>query len=204
MRPKPPDDRGFAERVGRAYRGVPIEAAEARRRLDERLRHEGRPGPAPWRGSWWLGRASFRARPLVLAGVTLALIAASVTVGALAGRSRPAPGPNASGTATAGAATSLGRAASEPRATFAIVAPGVSRVALVGDFNGWDPEATPLRRAALGDLWIADVAMPTGVHLYAFVLDGTRWVPDPSAPLAPAGAFDGRASVVVVPHASAL
>ena len=34
--------------------------------------------------------------------------------------------------------------------TFVFRAPGASTVALVGDFNGWDPEATPLRRVDAG------------------------------------------------------
>lgn len=82
--------------------------------------------------------------------------------------------------------------------TFVFRAPGASRVALVGDFNGWDPEATPLRRAALGDAWTAEVRLHDGLHVYAFVIDGREWSPDPSAPLAPESAYGRRNSVVVV------
>jgi len=88
--------------------------------------------------------------------------------------------------------------------TFVFRAPGASRVALVGDFNEWDPEATPLRRAALGDAWTADVALHDGLHVYAFVIDGREWSPDPSAPLAPESSYGRRNSVVVVGEGNAL
>ncbi len=82
--------------------------------------------------------------------------------------------------------------------TFVFRAPGASRVCLVGDFNGWDADATPLRRAALGDMWTAQVPLRHGLHAYAFVTDGSDWSFDPSAPLAPEATFGRRNSVVVV------
>lgn len=88
--------------------------------------------------------------------------------------------------------------------TFVFRAPGASRVALVGDFNAWDPDATPLRRAALGDAWTAEVRLPRGLHVYAFVIDGSEWTPDPSAPLAPESSYGRRNSVVVVGEGDAL
>lgn len=56
------------------------------------------------------------------------------------------------------------------------------RVAAVGDFNGWSPERTPLHRDPASRRWIATVALRDGAQRYAFVVDGTRWVLDPSAP----------------------
>jgi 1,4-alpha-glucan branching enzyme len=88
--------------------------------------------------------------------------------------------------------------------TFVFRAPGASRVSLVGDFNGWDPEAMPLRRAALGDTWIAQVRLEHGLHAYAFVIDDTDWSADPSAPLAAEASFGRRNSVVVVGEGDAL
>ena len=87
--------------------------------------------------------------------------------------------------------------AGEP-VTFALRAPGATSVAVAGDFNGWDAAATPMIHAGSGDLWIARVTVPRGMHLYSFVLDGGEWRPDPSAPLAPDDAFGGRNSVIVV------
>jgi len=65
---------------------------------------------------------------------------------------------------------------------FVLVAPGAQRVSLAGTFNHWDPRATPLVRAGSGDLWTATLSLSPGQHQYAFVIDGTRWIPDPTAP----------------------
>jgi hypothetical protein len=72
--------------------------------------------------------------------------------------------------------------AGEPIVRFGFVAPQASSVALVGDFNDWDPKATPLRAAAASGAWSVDVPISPGRHLYAFVVDGKVWRPDPAAP----------------------
>jgi hypothetical protein len=91
----------------------------------------------------------------------------------------------------------LARDLRRPSVRFVYVAAGsVSRVALVGDFNGWDPRATPLVRS--GDTWVADVPVPAGPHSYAFILDDHRWTTDPAAPLAPDDGL-GPTSILVVP-----
>jgi 1,4-alpha-glucan branching enzyme len=81
---------------------------------------------------------------------------------------------------------------------FVLVAPGASRVSLVGDFNGWDPRATPMIVEQNGAIWTATVPLEAGRHVYAFVLDDRDWVADPSAPLAPEDGFGAPSSVVVV------
>ena len=55
-------------------------------------------------------------------------------------------------------------------------------VAAVGDFNGWSADSTPMRRSGPGHRWTATVALRDGAQRYAFVVDGTRWTIDPSAP----------------------
>lgn len=53
-------------------------------------------------------------------------------------------------------------------------------VALVGDFNGWNPAATPLGREPNG-LWVARVPVRAGGLLrYKYVVDGDRWIEDPN------------------------
>lgn len=59
--------------------------------------------------------------------------------------------------------------------------PEARRVAVVGDFNGWRSDATPLVREPGTRRWSVTLALRDGEHRYAFVVDGTRWVPDPSA-----------------------
>ena len=80
---------------------------------------------------------------------------------------------------------------------FVLTAPKASRVAVVGDFNDWDPSATPLARSD-GGSWIAAIPVSPGRHVYAFIVDGDRWVSDPASPLAPEDDFGIRNSVIVV------
>jgi hypothetical protein len=63
---------------------------------------------------------------------------------------------------------------------FRLQAPGAQRVALAGTFTGWHA-AVELRQTAPGE-WTALVPLAPGVHDYAFVVDGERWVADPHAP----------------------
>ena len=81
---------------------------------------------------------------------------------------------------------------------FVLVAPAASNVSLVGDFNDWDTTATPLRQSAPSGVWSVVVPLTRGRHLYAFVVDGTRWMLDPSAPQAPEADFGSPNSVVIV------
>src|SRR5689334_12173208 len=62
-------------------------------------------------------------------------------------------------------------------------------VSVVGDFNGWDPAATPMTRNGSSGLWQASTRLGAGRVEYAFVVDGRTWIPDPNAPMAPAGDF---------------
>jgi len=80
---------------------------------------------------------------------------------------------------------------------FVLVAPSAKSVALVGDFNDWDAATTPLVRSAAG-VWSGTVTLAPGRHLYAFVVDGTRWVADPAAPQALGDDFGTPNSVITV------
>jgi hypothetical protein len=80
---------------------------------------------------------------------------------------------------------------------FVFVAPGASRVTLVGDFNGWDTDATPMQKGAPG-IWSVSLPLPVGRHHYAFVVDDEQWAADPAAPQAVADDFGTPSSVVTV------
>ena len=79
---------------------------------------------------------------------------------------------------------------------FEIDAPLARRVSLVGDFDGWNPSALPMRRGADG-AWTIDVRIPPGRHAFAFSVDG-RLTTDPTAALAADDNFGVPSSVVVV------
>ena len=71
---------------------------------------------------------------------------------------------------------------------FVVVEPHAARVSLVGDFNDWDAARTPMRRMQEG----------SGRYRYAFLVDGTRWLADPTAPAARDDEFGAPSSVVTV------
>jgi hypothetical protein len=57
------------------------------------------------------------------------------------------------------------------------VAVGAERVALVGEFNGWSHEATPMQRE--GAWFTATVELEPGrAYRYRYLLDGVRWEND--------------------------
>jgi hypothetical protein len=84
---------------------------------------------------------------------------------------------------------------------FVLVAPHASTVSVVGDFNNWDAQATPMTRTPTGGTWSVAIRLPAGRHVYAFVVNGasgSQWVADPTAPLAPEDGLGAPNSVVLV------
>ncbi len=81
---------------------------------------------------------------------------------------------------------------------FDLKLPATARaVAIVGDFNDWDARATPMLRRNGPNSWSAQVTLQPGRHVYAFVVDGTRWLVDPLAPQVTDTGF-GRSNAVIV------
>jgi 1,4-alpha-glucan branching enzyme len=58
-------------------------------------------------------------------------------------------------------------------------APEARQVSVVGDFNNWDSNATPMIRQPDGR-WMASLELSHGYHLYVFLVDGKRML-DPNA-----------------------
>jgi len=71
------------------------------------------------------------------------------------------------------------------------------RVTLVGDFNNWDPRATPLEQEPRSTLWSVTVPMQRGRHVYAFLVDSV-WTIDKRAPVARDPDFGVTGSVILV------
>jgi len=65
-------------------------------------------------------------------------------------------------------------------ARFVYADPSAKSVALIGDFNKWDPSATPLTRSPSG-IWGRTLRLTAGRHEYAYLVDGKRWVTDRTA-----------------------
>ena len=60
-------------------------------------------------------------------------------------------------------------------------APGAASVAVVGDFNGWDPEKNVMVRPGGKGPWRARLKLSSGIYQYGFLVDGTLWANDPRA-----------------------
>ncbi len=71
-------------------------------------------------------------------------------------------------------------------ASFAVVAPNAERVSVVGEFNGWDTGAHPMRPAGVGGVWQAFVpgAAPGALYKYRIRPSGTRADIDKADPFA--------------------
>jgi hypothetical protein len=99
--------------------------------------------------------------------------------------------------AIATGSTHLPRTAGNDPVHFEVSAPAARRVSLVGDFDGWNPAALPMRRVANGAAWSIDVHLPAGRHAFAYSVDG-RLTIDSTAALAVDDNFGVPNSVIVV------
>jgi 1,4-alpha-glucan branching enzyme len=71
-------------------------------------------------------------------------------------------------------------------------------VALVGDFNRWDPSHTPFERMANG-VWKATIpAGISSVFRYKFLVDDERWIEDPNNWLKEDDGVGGLSSVLLL------
>jgi hypothetical protein len=80
---------------------------------------------------------------------------------------------------------------------FILTDPTAKRVVLIGDFNDWDVDATPMAYDSTHGAWSVTIPLLPGRHQYQFLLDGTRYVNDPVAPQM-SGDFGSPNSVVTV------
>ena len=140
-------------------------------------------------------------RPLTLRVSPLAGLAAAASIALLIWLGLPAVrdethAPEATAATAAAPGVLLARHG-QTTVQFVLVEPNAKSVTLVGDFNDWVVSATPLRPGA-GGTWSAALRLPPGRHRYAFVVDGSRWIADPTAPPAPDDDFGSPGSVVTV------
>jgi subtilisin family serine protease len=71
-------------------------------------------------------------------------------------------------------------------------------VSVAGDFNGWSQAATPLKRNESG-LWFTEIVVPrAGRFEYKFIINGRRWIEDPSNGMKTPNNYGGLNSVLVI------
>jgi len=182
--PAEPDDRIQDEVLQRAVselrRPVRLDPAVDERALD-RIREEAAGWPASPNGHRW---GAWIAGAAIAAGLLLAVVLRpSEEPSTLAGLSR----------VPAAAATGDARPV-----YLRLDAPASSRVAVVGDFNDWDPAATPLRPTGDRGTWVVELRLKPGRYHYSFLIDGRRWERDPSEAPAAGSDFGAPVSVLTV------
>lgn len=201
------------DRATRALREPVATDPAAKRRLVEALRAAPPPRRSAVQRAWrWIARP----RQIMISPLAgLAAAAAAVLVIAL----RPEPMPTVDGSAAtsniavapagsrgpadvipaalASAATDAAIEGPTP-VRFIFLAPTASTVSIVGDFNGWDPAATPLQAGRDPGVWVVDVPLSPGRHVYSFIVDGRQWHPDPLTARAPESDLEAPSSVVLV------
>jgi 1,4-alpha-glucan branching enzyme len=62
----------------------------------------------------------------------------------------------------------------------------VKKVSVAGEFNLWDPTATPMKKDPKG-LWKASLKLDPGEYQFRYVTDGLNWYCDDSAAKVPNG-----------------
>ncbi len=186
-------DDAFARGVADALRA----AEPARPDLTERvmhLVHFERRSRAATRG-WWTRRRTFHLSYAAVGAIAAAFVLA--VAGVIVGRSTSSP-PNAERTV----ASAPAKADTVRIVRFVLLAPSASSVSLVGDFNDWQRTATPLRPAGAPGMWAVSLPVPRGLHQYAFIVDGTRWTPDPATSTTVTDDFGTTTSVIAVGDAT--
>lgn len=82
--------------------------------------------------------------------------------------------------------------------TFLLKAPGANRVALIGDFNGWDRSTHTLTDPSKSGVWEVTVPLAPGRHTYAFLVNDSVWTVDPGKPQERDPDFGSLSSVILV------
>jgi hypothetical protein len=131
-----------------------------------------------------------------VASAAVAACLALVVVGGLAIASRePKP-------ASTVAATPPPSAPAPVLVRLVVVHPGARTVQAAGDFNGWNPQATPLEQVSNG-AWTVTIPLEPGRYEYQFVVDGDQWIADPFALEQNDDGFGSRNAVLDVRPAGA-
>ena len=193
--PSPDEDVALAAQIAAMYAATPTAEAGAAERvaraiLADSMHTSSRSAFGALRPRWWWGAVA----ATLLVAVTMRPWRA---IGRVAGSgvSTTALNDGASVTQPTGLVTVL---SGGDAVRFDLKLPATAReVAIVGDFNGWDEKATPMLRRNADNSWSAQVPLTPGRHVYAFVVDGTRWLVDPLAPQVPDSGFGPSNAVMV-------
>ena len=182
------------ERVARTLRAETVRVTpDFDARVMQRVREESQLIVVPGLWSWMTRPRTINVSPLGAFALAAAL-AGVVTLAARrdGGGSGLSPVP-----ATAAAAPTA------QMMEFVFVNSSASSVSIVGDFNDWEEGGSPLQRVKNGaGVWAITIPLAPGRYHYTFVVDGTKWVADPSAPRTLEDDFGRPNSVITVGDAT--
>ncbi len=160
--------------------------------FDQRVMAAIESGPAPRARSYrfwaildWLRRG----RPVSVSPLGGLALAAGIALVALLGRSWLEP---------EGHTAPVAEYADGSVVQFVIVEPAATSVSLVGDFNDWSAAANPMQRVEGNGVWSVTIPLTPGRYRYAFLVNGSIWLSDPSAPPALDDEFGRPGSVVTI------
>jgi hypothetical protein len=83
------------------------------------------------------------------------------------------------------------------RVTLSLDNPDAARVAVIGSFNTWDPDATPMDKNE-GGVWEVTLFLSPGTYSYKFLIDGELKITDPASDNIEPDGFGGFNSILVV------
>ena len=188
----PDEDNLKIKDVARALREpVRIDAS-----FNERVMGVVRGLPKHSRLSFW--RRWAMPRTVTVRPLAASLVAASLVVFALVGLWHVSDDLDRAAKPIANAMFPAKPAAEQP-VQFVLVAPDAKKVAVVGDFNGWDASHSEYQaKHRGGGVWSVMAPVPVGHHRYSFVVDDSLWVADPTAPRVVDNDFGTTNSAIVV------
>ena len=185
------DDEDFLEQIARPLR-EPVETSAG---FEARVMAAARKRESTGVLQWIVRPRVLRLSPLAGLAAAAGIAIAALTLDR-AGVERAAP--QVAVTSPAAPAAPAAAVDTIKLVQFMLVAPDARTVSVVGDFNDWDPSATPLREASDAGVWTITVPLAAGRHQYVFMVDGNRWTPDPAAPTAVEDDFGMPNSVITV------
>jgi hypothetical protein len=168
--------------IARELRG-PVPVSES---FDARVMAAVRAMPRHRRFGLWSRLTTPRARTVTFAPLSYGLLAAGVAAFAVLGAAHAATDITRAAKPLATAFMPQKKVVATPqRVQFVLVAPDAKKVAVVGDFNGWDASHSAFQAQHRGGgVWSVTAPVPVGHHRYSFVVDDSLWVADPTAPRA--------------------
>jgi hypothetical protein len=200
-----PADEGFPTRIAALLRTQERLDATFEARLMAAVRSEATPRTetraTDARREWWRGTRTVTFTPLAslaMAAGVAGIMALSVVAGRTVGSRHAAASAVSANSSVQPLEHGAVRRDTVYVVRFVLFAPAAKGVTLVGDFNNWNRTATQLASEGAAGVWTATVSLSPGRYEYAFIVDGTRWMPDPTTPLTVQDDFGTTSSLVTI------